>query len=80
MDNTVNTLKGPNVVIQIPEVDSELKFEWINEIKAALKSEPTPNRIYLVSQNAPHSGIMGFVNCLAIETMGETVRYNTLKA
>jgi hypothetical protein len=80
MDNTVNSFKGPNVVIKIPEIDAELKFDWINEIQAALKTEPVPNRIYLVSQNAPHSGIMGFVNCLAIETLGETVRYKTLKA
>lgn len=80
MDNIVSSLKGPNVVIKIPEIDSELKFEWINEIQAALKLEPAPNRIYLVSQNAPHSGIIGFVNCLSIETRGETVRYNILQA
>lgn len=79
MDNTKDSLKGPNVVIQIPEIDSELKFEWINKIQVALKSEPVPNRIYLVSQNAPHSGIMGFINCLAMETIGEAVRYKTLK-
>jgi len=71
--------KGPNVVIKIPEIDAELKFDWINEIQAALKSDPQPNKIYLVSQNAPHSGIMGFINCLARETLGNFVRYKMFR-
>ncbi|XP_065336360.1 fatty acid synthase-like [Cloeon dipterum] len=63
-----------DMVIKIPEVDADLKFGWVAEIQEALKMEPLPNRIYLVSQNAPQSGIMGLVNCLARETQGDIIR------
>jgi hypothetical protein len=75
MDTTA-TNKTPDVVVEIPEIDAELKFDWIVKIQTALKSFPQPNRIYLVSQNAPHSGILGFINCLAKEALGDIVRYN----
>ncbi|XP_059474548.1 fatty acid synthase-like [Neocloeon triangulifer] len=74
-------VKGKDWVIHIPESQINFgenlggaKFEWVGELQEALASDPPPHRVYLVSQHAPLSGIMGLVNCLARETQGDIVR------
>ena len=53
---------------------NDMGFDWVEDLKTALK-EPASDRIWLVSDSEPSSGIVGMVNCLKQEPGGEKIRY-----
>lgn len=58
---------GVPTVIKINSKDTD--YEWIKEVQHAVTTGP----VYLVSQNEPYSGILGLVNCLRREPVGQLV-------
>jgi hypothetical protein len=70
----VEEYTGPSVVIHVDEETQFVpQFRWLPELQAALTSEPPVARIYLVSQHASRSGLLGLINCLKNESR-DTVR------
>ncbi|RWS04983.1 fatty acid synthase-like protein [Dinothrombium tinctorium] len=57
-------------------VSSE-KFEWVEELKNALKEcakKPEGHNLWLIANDKPTNGIIGFVNCLRQEPNGDRIR------
>jgi fatty acid synthase, animal type len=51
--------------------DSDTKFAWVEQVKNVMKEA---DKLVLVSQNEPLSGIIGLVNCLRKEPGGEVIK------
>ncbi|KAJ8887679.1 hypothetical protein PR048_013897 [Dryococelus australis] len=77
------TLEYCNKIIffQVPEtpdyivipVDSD-SFDWVPVVQKAMKELSSNQRIILVSERNPLSGLAGFVNCIRKEPGGEAIR------
>ncbi|KAI4493375.1 hypothetical protein M0802_009435 [Mischocyttarus mexicanus] len=64
--------KGEPIIIQI----NEKNFSWLEKVKAALhKSETEGQEVLLVSQGEELLGMIGFMNCLRLESGGKNARY-----
>lgn len=55
-------------VIEVSSIDST--FQWLIELKESIAAGP----VLLVSQNDPHPGLIGLVNCLRLEPHGKNIR------
>lgn len=54
---------------------SEDKFDWVDEIKTAVKSLSSENdRIWLVSEGSYLNGVVGLTKCLRLEPKGNQIR------
>ncbi|XP_030556630.1 fatty acid synthase [Drosophila novamexicana] len=59
---------------------SNNQFKWVTDLKAALlKSQSEGSNVYLVAQGEPHTGALGFINCLKREQIGYRIRLYLLQ-
>lgn len=63
----ISEMEKPKV-IEVLSTDSS--FQWLAPLKESIKTGP----VLLVSQNDPHSGLIGLVNCLRREPNGQNVK------
>ena len=58
----------------VVDVSEHVKFEWVEELKSTLEAAGPDDRVWVVSQQDPISGIIGMTKSLRMETHGEKVR------
>jgi len=66
----LSTMTTRDVEICISDIDC---FKWIERVKVAL-ADSTVDRIWLINERVPTSGLIGMVNCLRKETRGDRIR------
>jgi len=54
-------------------IDDVEQYNWIEQVKTAMFNKQT-QRVWLISEKSPNSGIVGLVNCLRKEIGGEKIR------
>jgi acyl transferase domain-containing protein/NADPH:quinone reductase-like Zn-dependent oxidoreductase/thioesterase domain-containing protein/acyl carrier protein len=75
--STMFLYRRPTIVKSIVEekifIDDMEQFTWVEKVKSAMQNTQM-ERVWLVSEKSPNSGIVGLVNCLRREFGGEKIR------